>query len=1529
MKPKGGSVRAAVRAMTRHEFFASGILDKYAPVRRSSERGSPLVFRKAENAKRSKAPGASVIHVRLTPSAAPGIRERLRETERVVEKLRVIEREKVVEKERVVVRHVLPVREADRIVREQRLLREKALTVPPPVQIGRNPAGGVEADGRANSGLAGDMPLGHAASATGKAPPDGGRKAGSGKKLAARAEANRRAIGSPSGRQPDRERQSSNQIPESDRVSQRGSDEAGPAATGEGIAEQAPDAAGLSGPWSGTAGTEEGASNASGGHGKGASATDAARSGGVQKAPATAALRYRDSWPLTARRKMTGTLVPARTDGPSSASIFPRKAAVSLKRAAFEGALIVHRQGSGRSMPPSASSPAGISASSSSQPSRSRSDVSPPAGERTRRFRAEPGIASTGASREQSAAGGIASPQTPASSAPGTAVAGTGEGTLQAGREGRGDRKSVPNPSTDANEEADPGDTGQGGPAPGSNRTGNTGAPTASESVHPISAPPLPGSDNELPASKAERKEGRRTREAAAGPSDSASPAGSGHETEGTVESFSVDGMSGAAFVSEELVSAQDPKGRAEPEVSSHEELSKTAALGEDTSSIDGIGGYPSPIKGRFVRATGPRPDGGLPSVYWLLSAERLASKPNRIVSIPSPLRLIDRLARHGGTGGLRAPGPDLADGTPRFGYGTSGLAAVDHPPVRAPSRSAPAAEMPEAGQDTNSNGKPRVGLGPGVGPDAGSAGREPSLVHRTEQPSASPSAAAKSDIEVRQGTSEGGRNTKSALQAETAAGRQAAVSSQPDIAAVPTVEATGPNRVAGAGQSAAAGGPNAAEAAEATEATAGERKGAAGPHAAAGDKAPSAPDAQMTNGALQSASVSTPVVQSRLLAKNGADAAAAPGVTGEGDPDIEAIVHKATGAGTLADRNRLSRLAFANWLSRRSLGPVRIGSRFTRAERPFDAPETEDSAGADKERPRTRAIVAKPGASTKGGPLLAHRKPTGSGGRAAPGGASLIRQTSTNGGTAPSATMTGRSERTASALKNSERPFAMPVRLDGSDAQSTRRDGSNAAWVPFDGSSAVPVRLDGSGATPDRSARSADLPRLIHPATGAIAASPSNQGAGETAAGPLAGSSREATPSPTGEANSFASPATRETAAMSSPFGIYTEDAASDKQQTSIIDEANVDEGTVQTARGVYVPTASPNERSYPLLARLIPGGQARFRSPGGPDARTPAAAGARNAGPRSRHAGQPLMGHAQSVGSRGKQTGQPPMGHSPVGRTFPVRSGPADRTEIVQARFAPPQTKQQALRAFRIPSDFASPIADPSTSLASSVAAPGAVPRLTAAASPIPFGGAGHSPGERALALTEPLRPAAAGLTAALPRSSPLAASAAAWPGAETPAHAAALAATTPGLAGPSPLRLAAARSPGAGIGPAAARHRRLAAPAAGSPPQASARSNPAAPADAGPRLALLAPTPRASLAQPSRSPAPAELEMRRQERQAPVAAPKQEVVVEAPREIDEEQLKAALSKMPELRPDKLADQVYKALMKRMKFEQRLRGY
>jgi hypothetical protein len=47
------------------------------------------------------------------------------------------------------------------------------------------------------------------------------------------------------------------------------------------------------------------------------------------------------------------------------------------------------------------------------------------------------------------------------------------------------------------------------------------------------------------------------------------------------------------------------------------------------------------------------------------------------------------------------------------------------------------------------------------------------------------------------------------------------------------------------------------------------------------------------------------------------------------------------------------------------------------------------------------------------------------------------------------------------------------------------------------------------------------------------------------------------------------------------------------------------------------------------------------------------------------------------------------------------------------------------------------------------------------------------------------------------------------------------------------------------------------------------------------------------------------------------------------EKPPEINAEQLQKAISALPQLHPDQLADQVYKSLMKRMKFEQSLRGY
>jgi hypothetical protein len=54
---------------------------------------------------------------------------------------------------------------------------------------------------------------------------------------------------------------------------------------------------------------------------------------------------------------------------------------------------------------------------------------------------------------------------------------------------------------------------------------------------------------------------------------------------------------------------------------------------------------------------------------------------------------------------------------------------------------------------------------------------------------------------------------------------------------------------------------------------------------------------------------------------------------------------------------------------------------------------------------------------------------------------------------------------------------------------------------------------------------------------------------------------------------------------------------------------------------------------------------------------------------------------------------------------------------------------------------------------------------------------------------------------------------------------------------------------------------------------------------------------------------------------------AAP--QVKVEAPRELDPVQLEKMIMKLPQLHPDTIADQVYKALERKMKLEQRRRGY
>ncbi|MFD2331955.1 hypothetical protein ACFSR7_22095 [Cohnella sp. GCM10020058] len=71
-------------------------------------------------------------------------------------------------------------------------------------------------------------------------------------------------------------------------------------------------------------------------------------------------------------------------------------------------------------------------------------------------------------------------------------------------------------------------------------------------------------------------------------------------------------------------------------------------------------------------------------------------------------------------------------------------------------------------------------------------------------------------------------------------------------------------------------------------------------------------------------------------------------------------------------------------------------------------------------------------------------------------------------------------------------------------------------------------------------------------------------------------------------------------------------------------------------------------------------------------------------------------------------------------------------------------------------------------------------------------------------------------------------------------------------------------------------------------------------------------------------------AELELRRTPKAAAPAQPQpmQPIAQEPPR-LSTEQLQQAVREMPELDPERLADTVYTALMRRMKFEQRLSGY
>ncbi|MFC5702286.1 hypothetical protein ACFPVX_13370 [Cohnella faecalis] len=116
----------------RHERFAGDILGKYGPIRRGDKSGAPLVFRSKSDAKTKPVKATpSTVHVHVTMPVQPMpplAKEQMKPREKAVVKERIVEREKIVEK--LVVSRTVVVREVERIIREQRLLREQAVKGP-------------------------------------------------------------------------------------------------------------------------------------------------------------------------------------------------------------------------------------------------------------------------------------------------------------------------------------------------------------------------------------------------------------------------------------------------------------------------------------------------------------------------------------------------------------------------------------------------------------------------------------------------------------------------------------------------------------------------------------------------------------------------------------------------------------------------------------------------------------------------------------------------------------------------------------------------------------------------------------------------------------------------------------------------------------------------------------------------------------------------------------------------------------------------------------------------------------------------------------------------------------------------------------------------------------------------------------------------------------------------------------------------------------------------------------------------------
>lgn len=1367
MKPRGSEARGTASAMTRHEAFASGILGKYAPARRSSERGLSLIFRKAGRTKPSKAASKAVrAHAPTADS-----RERHRETQRIVEKLRVLEREKIVEREKVVIRQVFVVREAERIIREQRLLRERAVISPPPA-ADRQPTA------PAGSGVVTNpVPEKRVARA---ASPERAREAKSGTSPARAQEA--KSAASPERTQGGNRAASQERVTGSERerpanvnAADRTRAAAAPFYADYGARPEVPEGTSLASgaqesfggvhrtgrEWPSVGTQEERSAEAVRASFrdkdaeadrqplslKGAGSGRALGIGRIKAALADAVQR-RSHWPATARRKGPDTRSSVGAEAMQPISLLRAKGRPVLKRAVFEGPLIVFRRGSGRAAMTETPSYA------ASERSRSfRAETEATAG----RDRALPksGVAAPSpslAKQPESVRNALTGPWTPASlqeeervRSDSSFASPASHGRLES-RLPSADTRDALSAETDARlseykrqdvagttdfasnaEEAERTPKDNASPPRGLKENLQAGE-SASSSVRALK-----------PVEIRFRREGNAD---AVSEGDEGDLEDEADRTYGQFASLDADGADGGL-----------PEGVPVSSVSSPE-----------TFPVDRTSpAHVRPEKGKFVRVTGPRPEGGLPSVYWLVSAERLAAVPNRVVTIPSPLRLVDRLSRRSGSIRLNVPEPRGSAGTALFGT----PAPVDG------------------------------GAFPAMAADG------------------SPKSTSRDPFDSR----DAGRGVR-------------------------------PEQVANANESTAV---RSAVRLPGSRPLASEPAGASSSNAAPVSKNDTGDSA--TGRARASAAGAFTNFEAQRQGLSGRDP-----IQGE--------------------RKRWPGLTFVKRLN----GQVPITLRrpgHPSALPPSDAtrmntgPAAKLPTGGLEGARQTRDPKPRWGHPAAQFQLLAFRRPN-AGSRSETGAASSLRSST---GAHSGATVDPHRHDNAAGASNVTGTGFLANGASGNTAQATAAI-NNAAKAIKDLDHAAPA-TGHPVLSPTPPAHLARDGRTTAPQTGEFASGviePNSHGSlGAAASHAMAGSAslkrREDTEKPDAGAG-----------------------------------EPDALEAAGRTARGFYAAKTGVGNGRYPALAPLYAGGALLSRRRGSSlaaDAEGPAAR-ANDALPVSRQLVRPgsagragtlqMSASKALLASNRRAAPMDGLTRSGLARLGSTRSG-SIRTAVFSGAGTPSTAAKLTTIGARSSAESGRPstgrpTASSGLTLAwrqratASMASPSVAAELARADS--------SAKPRRTAAGVHPPRP----LTARSLTGSPAFA--------ERGSHAA-------------PLRLPVADG-------AIADGTAFAPP---SPALTPAALRQGAPRPEAPRLALHAP-PRAPTERSSAAaPAPADLEMRRQERPASVPERPREAAAPEPRPVDEEQLKEALSRMPELQPDKLADQVYKALMKKMKFEQRLRGY